>query len=165
MLATKLKNKAYHDKKIKNPPLKPGDFVFIVNESKKHKFDKLLLGPFKVLETISDQNIIIDQNGKRKKVHRNRTKKSNSTPDDTSTPSTSTDTNDPSTSQTKPAEIKTMAIGGCPDQSISSSDSIHSMASSTTPIMELDTDVGVNALQKEIDRCEDAMMDFINTFY
>lgn len=76
LLAVKIKNKQNHDIKVHNPELKIGDFVYISNEVKKHKWDDPNLGPFPITDIPSDQYIIIDKNGTPKKIHRNRTKKS-----------------------------------------------------------------------------------------
>lgn len=76
LLNIKIKNKKTHDVKVHNPELKIGDYVYISNETKKHKWDDPNLGPFRITEIPSDQYIIIDQDGVSKKIHRNRTKKS-----------------------------------------------------------------------------------------
>lgn len=158
LLTTKIKNKAQHDKKTKNPTLKPEDFVLVNNESKKHKFDKPLLGPFKVLEIMSDQNIIIEQNGKRKKIHRNRTKKSNSTSSATTDPPAQTDDREePQTAKIKSISSSYVSFPTSSSQTI--------QPNSSNSIMEINTEIKVNALQEEFDRCEDAMMEFLDTFY
>lgn len=72
----KIKNKENYDKKTFDPELKIGDLVYLSNEVKKHKWDSPKLGPFEIKEIPTEQYIIIDIDGKPKKVHRNRTSKS-----------------------------------------------------------------------------------------
>lgn len=76
LLDVKIKNKYHHEPKVYDPELKIGDFVYIANETKKHKWDDPNLGPYAITEIPSDQYIIVDQNGTPKKIHKNRTKKS-----------------------------------------------------------------------------------------
>lgn len=75
LLSAKLINKQIYDTKKYDPKLQVGDYVYIRNEVKKHKWDAVKLGPFKILNIPSDQYVIIDHDGTEKKVHRNKTSK------------------------------------------------------------------------------------------
>lgn len=74
----KVKNKEYYDRKMHDPKLEVGDLVYVTNEVKKHKWDSPKLGPYEITEIPSDQYVVINIDGKPKKVHKNKTSKSRS---------------------------------------------------------------------------------------
>lgn len=71
----KLRNKQYYDSNVKNIDLEVDDLVLVKNQTKKHKFQDVYEGPYKVAE-VFDSYIEIVKNGKRTKIHKNLVKKS-----------------------------------------------------------------------------------------
>lgn len=69
------KNKQNYDKNCNPCEIKIDDLVLIKNQVKKHKFDNLYDGPYKVTDT-HDSYIEILKNGKKTKIHKNFVKKS-----------------------------------------------------------------------------------------
>lgn len=74
--SVKLKNKEYYDRKLYDPELKVGDYVYLVNEVKKHKWDSPKHGPYEIKQIPSEQYVIVDVDGNEKKIHKNKTSKS-----------------------------------------------------------------------------------------
>lgn len=72
----KLQNKYYYDSNAKNCDIKIGDLVLYKNPIKKHKFQNVYDGPYKVIDS-SDSYIEILRNNKKVKIHKNLVKKSN----------------------------------------------------------------------------------------
>lgn len=70
----KLQNKQYYDKDTSQVDIKINDLVLIRSQVKKHKFQEVYDGPYRVIDT-SDSYIEVMRNGKRLKVHKNLTKK------------------------------------------------------------------------------------------
>lgn len=66
----KQRNKTYHDRNVNPINLKIGDKVKIVKEPY-NKHDLVYSGPFTILE-VEPQNVVLDLNGKRYKIHKNR---------------------------------------------------------------------------------------------
>ncbi|RYX80246.1 hypothetical protein EON73_05585 [bacterium] len=66
----KIRNKNYFDKKTNIIDFKAGDKIKILNEPY-NKFKYIYSGPFNVLE-VEKENVIIDLNGKKYKIHKNR---------------------------------------------------------------------------------------------
>lgn len=118
--------------------------MFITNEAKNHKFDKPLLGPFEILEIPSDQYIVIQKDGKTKKIHKNRTKRANTatnTPDEP-TPSTSTNiSNDKERNQRKKKTTQ------------------------TTNTINVENGAQFPIHHEEISKTDEIILDCINTFY
>lgn len=72
----KLQNKHYYDAKTKEYDIRIGDLVLYKNPIKKHKFQNVYDGPYKVLDTF-DSYIEIWKENKKVKVHKNMIKKAN----------------------------------------------------------------------------------------
>lgn len=72
-----LENKKYYDRNKSDYEIKENDMVLIKNMNKKHKFDTVYIGPFRVV-TAHKTYIEILQDGKRAKYHKNMAKKANS---------------------------------------------------------------------------------------
>lgn len=66
----KMRNKQYYDRILNKVEFKIGDSVKVANEPYK-KFQNIYSGPFTVLE-VDKENVSIDLNGKRYKIHKNR---------------------------------------------------------------------------------------------
>lgn len=75
LLNKKLKNKQNYDTNTINIDLKIDDLVLVKSQVKKHKFQDVYEGPFKVVD-VFDSYIEILKNGKRTKIHKNLVKKS-----------------------------------------------------------------------------------------
>lgn len=75
ILKSKLTNKKYYDKTAKTTVYKVGDQVLLTNENRLTKLHNPFIGPFKIIEIISDVNIKIKTKHRDKIVHINRTKK------------------------------------------------------------------------------------------
>lgn len=71
----KLKNKQYYDLNKMDIDLKIDDWVLLKSQTKKHKFQDVYEGPYKVLD-VFDSHIEILKGGKRYKIHKNLVKKS-----------------------------------------------------------------------------------------
>lgn len=74
LLNKKLINKQYYDKNAKDLEIQIDDLVLVKSQVKKHKFQDVYDGPFRVVDS-SDAYIEIMKNGKRTKVHKNLIKK------------------------------------------------------------------------------------------
>lgn len=75
LLNKKLRNKQNYDANTINIDLKIDDLVLVKSQVKKHKFQDVYEGPFKVVD-VFDSYIEILKNGKRTKIHKNLVKKS-----------------------------------------------------------------------------------------
>lgn len=75
LMNRKTKNKQYYDSNVNNIDLQINDLVLVKNQVKKHKFQDVYDGPFRVVD-VSDSYIEIMKNGKRSKIHKNLIKKS-----------------------------------------------------------------------------------------
>lgn len=75
LLDSKIANKKNYDKKTHSVSYKIGDQVLITNEDRKTKLHNPFIGPFEIVEILSDVNIKIKQNRVNRVVHINRTKK------------------------------------------------------------------------------------------
>lgn len=73
--AKKLKNKQYYDVNAKELELHADDLVLVKSQVKKHKFQDVYEGPYRVIE-VYDSYIEIMKNGKKYKIHKNLVKKS-----------------------------------------------------------------------------------------
>lgn len=76
LMNKKLKNKEYYDSNASEIKLNIDDLVLVKSQVKKHKFQDVYDGPYRVLD-VHDSYIEIMKNGKRTKVHKNLIKKSN----------------------------------------------------------------------------------------
>lgn len=76
LLKQKLKNKRYYDRNANEVDICVDDYVLIKDPIKKHKFQNVYDGPYKVIDT-HESYIEILKKGKRVKVHKNMTKKIN----------------------------------------------------------------------------------------
>lgn len=72
----KLKNKRYYDKNAAEADIQANDYVLVKDPLKKHKFQNVYDGPFKVINAY-DSYIEILRRGKKVKIHKNMTKKVN----------------------------------------------------------------------------------------
>lgn len=79
ILKAKTKNKEYYDIKMNNPEIKVGDYAYVTNKVKKHKFDTNYKGPYEVVEIPSEAYLIVERKGKKTTFHKNRTKKARAT--------------------------------------------------------------------------------------
>lgn len=70
----KLKNKTYYDKKASEYDIEIDDLVLVKDPIKKHKFQDVYDGPYRVIDT-SDSYIEIMKKGKKAKLHKNMVKK------------------------------------------------------------------------------------------
>lgn len=75
LLNKKIRNKQNYDSNTINIDLKIDDLVLVKNQVKKHKFQDVYEGPFKVLD-VFDSYVEILKGGKRSKIHKNLVKKS-----------------------------------------------------------------------------------------
>lgn len=74
-LYTKIvQNKSYYDTNASECDIKENDLVLFKTQTKKHKFENLYKGPFRVVDA-SDSYVTILKAGKRVKVHKNLLKK------------------------------------------------------------------------------------------
>lgn len=83
----KLQNKKYYDEKASDLDIRVENLILVKNQLKKHKFDDVYEGPFKVIDTF-DKYVEIMRGNKQTKVHKNLIKRSlaglgNKQPDDT----------------------------------------------------------------------------------
>lgn len=76
LLEQKLKNKRYYDRNAKEVDINVDDYVLIKDPLKKHKFQNVYDGPFRVIDA-HESYIEILKRGKRVKIHKNMTKKVN----------------------------------------------------------------------------------------
>lgn len=74
LCARKAQNKKYYDMKLNEIVLAPDDMVLVKNMKKKHKFDDVYLGPYKITN-IHDKYVEILRRGKKVKIHKNLVKK------------------------------------------------------------------------------------------
>lgn len=72
----KLQNKQYYDSNACEIDIDIDDLVLVKNQVKKHKFQDVYDGPFRVLD-VSDSYVEIMKSGKRSKIHKNLIKKAN----------------------------------------------------------------------------------------
>lgn len=72
MIKSKEKSKELYDKKAQTREFIPGNFVFLLNETKTGKFGNHYKGPFRILEVISPKNIKIRIKNKIKVVSADR---------------------------------------------------------------------------------------------
>lgn len=72
----KLKNKEYYDKKTSEYDIQINDLVLVKDPIKKHKFQDIYDGPYRVIKT-SDSYIEILKGGKKIKLHKNMVKRAN----------------------------------------------------------------------------------------
>lgn len=70
----KWQNKNYYDKKLNEIDFKIDDMVLIKNQSKKHKFDEVFEGPYRLID-ISDSYVEILKGTRKMKIHKNLIKK------------------------------------------------------------------------------------------
>lgn len=70
----KLQNKLYYDRDKTECEIKENDMVLVKNMNKKHKFDEVYIGPFKVLKS-NESYVEIMQGTKKAKYHKNMIKK------------------------------------------------------------------------------------------
>lgn len=78
IILKKEKNKKLYDKTHNTvDKFKIGDSVIIVNERKKHKFDNVYKGPYKIIEIPSKENCLINIDGQPKLLHKNKLKIAN----------------------------------------------------------------------------------------
>lgn len=75
LLASKIVNKNYYDNHTKNDDYKIGDKVLLLNGNRETKLHDPFIGPFEVLDIISEVTLKINRNGKHKLVHKNDVKK------------------------------------------------------------------------------------------
>lgn len=78
ILNSKEISKAYYDKNANPVNFKPGDLVLIRNEVRKGKLHPLYVGPYKVLNEFSNDNVEIQVNKKKMRVHKNPLQRFNS---------------------------------------------------------------------------------------
>lgn len=74
LISSKIHNKNYYDTKTRQTIYKIGDMVLITNEDRKTKLHNPFIGPYKVIDIISEVNIKIRIKNRDKIVHINRTK-------------------------------------------------------------------------------------------
>lgn len=72
----KIQNKKYYDRKLNEIDLIQNDMVLIKNSKKKHKFDDVYQGPYKIIN-IYDKYVEVLRGNKRVKIHKNLIKKAN----------------------------------------------------------------------------------------
>lgn len=72
----KLKNKQYYDRNTAEADIQVNDYILVKDPLKKHKFQNIYDGPYKVVNA-HDSYIEILKRGKRVKIHKNMTKKMN----------------------------------------------------------------------------------------
>lgn len=70
----KIENKKYYDKNINNINIQTNDMILIKNFTKKHKFDPIYEGPFKVIN-VNNSYVEYLKNNKIHKIHKNFIKK------------------------------------------------------------------------------------------
>lgn len=75
LLNKKTRNKQYYDANTAGLELQIDDLVLVKSQVKKHKFQDVYEGPYRVLD-IFDSYIEIMKGGKRTKIHKNLVKKS-----------------------------------------------------------------------------------------
>lgn len=46
----KIKSKRYYDRKLKTRNYKVGDFIYLLKQKRKHKFDYEYIGPYRIIE-------------------------------------------------------------------------------------------------------------------
>lgn len=74
-LNVKEQRKENYDRKTNPMEFRAGDFVLVLNKEKiKNKLQSPYEGPYKVIEVTSDENCLIEINGKSSTVHKNRLK-------------------------------------------------------------------------------------------
>lgn len=74
LLNRKLKNKQYYDANVKDIEIYPDDLILVKSQVKKHKFQDVYEGPYRVLD-VFDCYVEIMKNGKKTKLHKNLIKK------------------------------------------------------------------------------------------
>lgn len=72
--SAKIKRKELHDKDASQLHIEEGDLILITNEARQ-KFDPWWKGPYTVVSASGPNCIIVDKNGRRSTVHKNRIKK------------------------------------------------------------------------------------------
>lgn len=70
-----IKKKKNYDKKTQSIKYKIEDKVLLTNKDRKTKLNNPFIGPFEVIEIVSDVNVKIKQNRARRVVHINRRKR------------------------------------------------------------------------------------------
>lgn len=70
----KQKNKHYYDKNASETDIKINDLVLIKSQVKKHKFQDVYEGPYRVVD-ISDSYLEVMRGNKKQKIHKNLTKR------------------------------------------------------------------------------------------
>lgn len=74
LLNKQLKNKKYYDAKTSEADIKSNDLILVKTQKKKHKFQNVYDGPYRVIN-VSDSYLTIIKNGKKYKIHKNLTKR------------------------------------------------------------------------------------------
>lgn len=59
LIKAKQRSKIYYDKRMNPVTFNINDNVFLINKKKKDKFDKEYLGPYKIIETLDNENVKI----------------------------------------------------------------------------------------------------------
>ena len=72
LVKAKIKSKEYYDKTARPIELKIGDFVFLENDPKPHKFEDRFTGIHKVIEILPNENIRITYKKGTEIIHANR---------------------------------------------------------------------------------------------
>ena len=72
LIQTKIATKERYDKKLNTQTFKVGDLVFLTSGPKPGKLENQQAGPYKILETLSNNNIRIKIGNSDKIVHGNR---------------------------------------------------------------------------------------------
>lgn len=74
ILKSKDKSKEYYDRNVKYIKFEVGDMVLVQNEVKAHKFAPPYLGPYPIVEILSDETSLIQIGRKTKRFHNNKLK-------------------------------------------------------------------------------------------
>ncbi|KAH0944616.1 hypothetical protein HN011_003832 [Eciton burchellii] len=64
----KIRSKRYYDRRTNPQAFKQNDYVSLLKEPSKSKFDEQYIGPFQILETLDNNNVRLEISDKRTKI-------------------------------------------------------------------------------------------------
>lgn len=68
------RTKKYYDRRMRAHEYKAGDYVYLLKEPRKSKFDAQYTGPYRIIANLGNQNVKISIKGRAKVVHTNKLK-------------------------------------------------------------------------------------------
>lgn len=71
LIKAKERSKGYYDKRMNPVTFRVDDNVFLINNKKRHKFDREYLGPYKIIEVLNNENVKIKIGQTTRTVHVN----------------------------------------------------------------------------------------------